>query len=233
MANFSVVLLTAVPSGLGAEASANAAFVKIDGRESLLRSVELFLNRDAIKQIQLVVTPEAMEESKRKFGAHLGFSGVKLLSGGPKWADQLAAAAENMKPEITQVIVHDAARPSVAYNDIDALLAEGVKHPVTMLTAPVRNPLIQVEGGDQPISLHSATEFRQILTPWCLEKSRFLELAKSRLEPSAGEITLLPGSHLNVRVNGPSDAQFVKAMINMLPKPKMRALDNPFEEAQW
>ena len=39
---FSVIVLTAAPTGMGAEAG--GAYVKIDGREILLRSVELFLN---------------------------------------------------------------------------------------------------------------------------------------------------------------------------------------------
>ena len=56
---------------------------------------------------------EAMEEVKRKFGGHLGFSGVKLVSGGPKWMDQIAAAAPTLLAEATHVIVHDAARPAV------------------------------------------------------------------------------------------------------------------------
>src|SRR5580658_8081585 len=90
MSTFSVVLLTAVPTHLGAQGV--GAFVKIDGRECLLRTVELFLNRDNVKQIHLAVTPESMEESKRKYGAHLGFSGVKLIAGGPNWIDQIAAA---------------------------------------------------------------------------------------------------------------------------------------------
>ena len=49
-ATFSVVIVTAAPAGQAAEAG--GAFVKIDGREALLNSVELFLNRDNVKQIQ-------------------------------------------------------------------------------------------------------------------------------------------------------------------------------------
>src|ERR1700704_6549399 len=115
MAIFSVLIMTAAPAGQGSEAG--GPFVKIDGREVLLRSVELFLNRENVKQIQIVFQQEAMEEAKRKYGAHLSFSGVKVLTGGPKWMDQLAAAAEKISDEATHVIVHDTARPAVAYSD--------------------------------------------------------------------------------------------------------------------
>src|SRR6266576_3752061 len=107
---FSIVVVTAAPPGQAAEAG--GAYVKIDGREALLRSVELFLNRENVKQVQLVVEPDALEEAKRKYGPHLGFSGVKLLAGGVKWMEQMAAAADRIAAECTHVIVHDAARPA-------------------------------------------------------------------------------------------------------------------------
>src|SRR5438128_3294535 len=134
MAVFSVLILTAAPPGQAGEAG--GAFVKIDGRESLLKSVELFLNRDNVKQIQVGFLPDDIEECKRKFAAHLSFSGVKVFSGGPRWIDQLTGAAGKIAPECTHVLVHDAARPAVAYSDIDALMEEAEKHDAIMLTAP-------------------------------------------------------------------------------------------------
>ncbi len=71
--SFSVVILTAPPPGQLSEAG--GAFVKIDGRECLLQRVELFLNRDNVKQIQLSSSsPNQLEEASRKFGPHLSFS---------------------------------------------------------------------------------------------------------------------------------------------------------------
>src|SRR3954471_21668771 len=120
MATFSVVILTAAPAGQALEAG--GAFVKVDGRESLLRSVELFLNRDNVKQIQLAVEPDALEEAKRKYGPHLGLFGVKVFAGGVRWAEQIAAAASRIADECTHVILHDGARPAVPYSDIDHLM---------------------------------------------------------------------------------------------------------------
>ena len=53
---YSVVIVTAPPPTQSSEAG--GPFVKVDGREALLRSVEMFLNRDNVKQIQLVVDPD-------------------------------------------------------------------------------------------------------------------------------------------------------------------------------
>jgi 2-C-methyl-D-erythritol 4-phosphate cytidylyltransferase len=228
---FSTVLITAAPAGMGAEAG--GAFVKIDGRETLLRSAELFLNREPIKQIQMVFLPEVIEEAKRKHGGHFGFSGVKVVGGGPRWIDQLIAAGEKLDAAATHVIVHDAARPAVAYSDIDALLEAAEKHPAVTLVAPIRAPLVEVDEGGHPMALHSPGQFMQMLTPQVFSVAKFKEMIGSKQELHASQFTLLKGSPLNVRVSGGGDAGLVKNMIHMLPKPKAKPLSSPFEEAQW
>jgi 2-C-methyl-D-erythritol 4-phosphate cytidylyltransferase len=238
MASFSIVILTARPPGLGslgaesADPLAAGAYIKIDGRESLMKAVELFLNRDNISQKLLVIDSRAAEEAKRRFGAHLGFSGVKLVSAGAKWTEQLAVAAQQIAAESTHVILHDAARPAVAYSDIDALLREAEGHDAVALTAPLRTGLVELDEGGSPIAFASADRYAQVLYPQAFTKSKFLELAKSG-ELHASQYTLLKGSPLNVRVATPGDAAFAKNILHLLPKPKIKAATNPFGEAEW
>ncbi|HEX4124856.1 MAG TPA: 2-C-methyl-D-erythritol 4-phosphate cytidylyltransferase [Tepidisphaeraceae bacterium] len=237
MASFSVVILTARPPGLGASAEptdplAAGGYIKIDGRESLMRSVELFLNRDAIKQKILVVDSRAADEAKRKFGAHLGFSGVKLVSAGSRWSEQLAAAGQQIATEITHVILHDAARPAVAYSDIDALLREAEGHAAVALVAPIRTGLVELDEGGSPIGFAPAERYAQVLMPQAFKKETFLALAKSG-ELHASQYTLLKGSPYNIRVGTPGDAGLAKNMLHLLPRPKIKAPTNPFGEAEW
>ena len=231
MAVFSVLVMTAAPPGLASEAG--GAYVKIDGREALLRSVELFLNREPVKQIQLAVLPDMIEEAKRRFGAHLGFSGVKLIPGGPKWIDQIKAAAEKVSPDATHVVVHDAARPAVPYSDIDALLEAAEKSDAVTLASPLRTPLVEVDEGGTPVSYHLPASFMHLLTPQVYSKAKFAEMASGGKELHPSQVKLLKGSSLNVRLGGTGDTSLVKAMTNMLPKPKIKPPSSPFEEAQW
>jgi len=214
MPEFSVLLLTAPPPGQITEAG--GAFVKIDGRESLLRAVELFLNRDNIKQIQLAVSSDFLDEAKQKFGGHLSFSGVKLVSS-----------------PATNVILHDAARPAVSYADIDALTEAAEKHAAVALTSPLRAAIIELDEGHNPIATHLSNRYVQLLTPQAFTRQKFMEIAKSKQDIHASALHLLKGSPLNVRLSGSGDAALVKQMINMLPKPKLKAPSSPFEEAQW
>jgi 2-C-methyl-D-erythritol 4-phosphate cytidylyltransferase len=231
MANFSVVVMTSPPPGMGAEGS--GAYVKVDGREALLRSVELFLNRDNVKQIQLVVMQDDLEEAKRKYGPHLGFSGVKLVAGGPRWMDQVSAAAKTLSEEATHVILHDAARPAVPYTDIEALMASAERHGVAILATPVRSTLVEVDEGGNAMAYHLAPSFMHLQTPQAFTKAKFVEMATTGREVHPSEVTVVKGSPLNIRVGGGGDAGLAKVMLNMLPKPKVKAPSSPFEEAQW
>lgn len=231
MAVFSVVIVTVPPAGQGTESS--GPFVKIDGRESLLRCVEMFLNRDNVKQIQLVFQSETIEEAKRKYGAHLSFSGVKVATGGPRWVDQLAAAAAKLSEEATHVIVHDAARPVISYIDIDELMASAEKHAIVSLATPTRATLVEVDEGGNPMAFHLPSRFMNIVTPQVFTRAKFMELAAGKAEPHASEMTLLKGSSLNQRIGSGADASLIKSLLNMLPKPKIKGPASPFDEAQW
>ena len=228
---FSVLVVTAPPPGLAGEA--NGYQVKVDGREALLRSVELFLNRANVKQVQVAFDQATADEAKRKFGNHLGFSGVKLAWAFGRWVDQVAAGAEKLADEATHVIVHDAARPAVPYSDIDALMEAAERHDAVALTAPLKAGLIELDEGGGAVAAHLPGRFAQLLTPQAFARARFLETAKAKQEVHPSQLALVPGSALNVRVGSSGDAGLAKAMLNMLPKPKLKAPSSPFEEAQW
>jgi 2-C-methyl-D-erythritol 4-phosphate cytidylyltransferase len=230
MATFNVIVVTAAPTGMAAEAG--GALVKIDGREALLRSVELFLNRENVKLVQLVFQPDYVEQGKTKFGGHLSFSGVKVLAGGPKWIDQLIAASEKMSADASHVIIHDAARPVVPYSDIDALMEQAEKHGIVALTTPLRSTLLEVDDHGHPMAYRTPSEFVHLVTPLAFTRDKFLAMCQSRQDVHASEITLIKGSPLNIRIGGPGDAGIAKSFLNMLPKKKTGSL-GVFEEAQW
>ena len=67
---------------------------KIDGRPMFLRTIEHFINRDDVVQTLLVVAPEDEGHIRQKFGANLGFMGVKMVTGGAQRCDSVANGLE-------------------------------------------------------------------------------------------------------------------------------------------
>lgn len=228
---FSVLLLTAPPPRQAGDAG--GAFLKIDGREAMLRSIELFLNRDAVCQIQIAVAADLLEQTRDRHGAHFSFSGVRLVSAGARWVEQITAGAARIDEKATHVLVHDAARVAVPAADLDAVMDHAQRHEAVALVAPVRSTLVEVDEGGTPMAMQAPAQFRQWLTPRVYTRRKFMELAEQKAEAHPSIFHLVEGSPYNVRLGGPGDVALVKAMLGLLPRPKTRGPNNPFEEAQW
>jgi hypothetical protein len=112
-------------------------------------------------------------------------------------------------------------------------MGEAESKPAIGLTSPMKNVLVELDEGGGPLACHLPNRFVNLLTPQSFARERFMKMAETEVEIHASELTLLKGSPLNVRISGSGDAGFVKAMINLLPKPKLKAPSSPFEEAQW
>lgn len=226
MADLAVILVTAAPEGLKGD---SGPMTKVDGREAVLRAMEMFTNREGVAQTVLVIDKAQAEEIKRKIGSHLMFMGIKLVQGGSTWFDQLADAQKVLSDAAKYVLVHDAARPAVPFGDLDAITALAGKHPAVTLALPVRGPVLAapvVPGPGKAASEKQAL----LLTPTLYDRATFDRVVATKKQPES--IHLIEGSPLNVRC-GTTDTSIVNAFIKLLPKRKVKGPTSPFEEAQW
>lgn len=225
MSDLAVVIVTAPPE----PGMRLGAMTKVDGRESVLRCMEMFANREGIIQTMVVIDRAQAEEIKRKIGSHLMFMGIKLISSGSTWWEQLSDAQQALKDEVKHVLVHDGACPAVSYIDLDNLIDATGKHHAMTLACPLDAMLYKapsLPGSGWRADLKVARQ----MYPALFSRLGFEEVVREKRLPDP--IQMLEGSELNVRC-GSFDPAFVKAMINLLPKPKTRAPSSPFEEAQW
>jgi hypothetical protein len=66
-----------------------------------------------------------------------------------------------------------------------------------------------------------------------MTRSAFEDMCKGGADALISRLTAVESSPLNVRCNAGNDAGLMKAMISLLPKPKIKGPTNPFEEASW
>jgi 2-C-methyl-D-erythritol 4-phosphate cytidylyltransferase len=221
-----IAILTTAPLLTAAD---DGPLVKVDGREALLRAVELFVNRESVARVVLAVPASTAEEYKRKVGGHLSFMGVRIVSGGESFFEQLKAARSSIEPAVKRVVVHDAARPAVPYTDLDALLSAAERHAAVALAVPVTGPVLRV-GRVPGLAELASDRVAQLVMPMAFSVAALDAMIANAALPLA--LHWIEGSALNVRC-GQVSPGLVKAMIGLLPKPKVRAPSSPFEEAQW
>ncbi|UCC29222.1 MAG: 2-C-methyl-D-erythritol 4-phosphate cytidylyltransferase [Phycisphaerales bacterium] len=221
-------------------------FAKLDGRPVFLRSLEHFVTREDVCQTILTVAPEDAEAMKSKYGANLGFMGVKLAEGGERRCDTVGAALKVVSDEAEFVAVHDAARPCVRSELIDAVFAEAVKSGAAILAAPITGTIKRV--GESMVV--EATEPRRRLyeaqTPQVFRKDLLLdaygrldEKAKKEMtddaqlvERAGHHVSVVESDPTNVKITTKADMTLAHAILRVRPsKPAPRL--GAFEEAQW
>jgi 2-C-methyl-D-erythritol 4-phosphate cytidylyltransferase len=227
----------------------NKIFAKLDGQPIFLRALQLFVNREDVGQTILVVAPSEMEQMKAKFGANLGFMGVKLVMGGSERCQSVANGLAQVGEDAEYVAVHDAVRVCVAAEWIDAIFAAACKSGAAAPVVPVTSTLKRV-GEDKVIG---ATVSREGLymaqTPQVFRKDviqaaygRLKEIEESESVPitddaqlvtaSGHAVTAVEGDARNIKITTRGDLTLASAILKALPQRPV-ARSGAFEEAQW
>lgn len=221
-------------------------FAKIDGRPVFLRTLELFINRPDVCQTILAVAPEDLASTKTTYGANLGFMGIKLVEGGARRCDTVAAALKILSADAEYVAVHDAARPCVSADMIDAVFAEAVKSGAAILASPVVGTVKQVSAAKVIEKTVDRAGLYEAQTPQVFRKDLLLT-AYARLsadtsadatddaqlvEQTGHAVTIVIADASNLKITTKGDLTLAAAIIKSRPTrtaPRMGA----FEEAQW
>ena len=247
MPRFAVIIPAAGRSTRFRDNRDKKPFVNLDGRAVWLRSVELFVTRDDVCQCILVVAPDDLEMFRRRYTANIAFMNVKLAEGGKERFDSVANALQKLKPEAEFVAIHDAARPCLTSELIDAVFAQAVKTGAALLGVPVTDTLKRADGQKRV----QATEARQGLwlaqTPQVFRRdwleAAYADRAKlgeqvtddAQLVEAAGHpVHLVEGSASNVKITTKGDLVLAEAILKSRPKPKGSGPIHPFaEDEMW
>src|SRR5438132_4581147 len=145
MARFAVILPAAGRSSRFRDKE-KKPFTNLDGRAVWLRSAELFVTRDDVSQCLIVVAPGDQELFRRRYGANLAFMNVQVADGGAERMESVANALALVKPEADFVAVHDAVRPCVTEELIEAVFRKAETSGAAVLAIPVTDTVKEVDG---------------------------------------------------------------------------------------
>lgn len=241
MPRFAVILAAAGKSSRFHDAHYKKPFAPLDGRPVWLHSAERFVNRDDVKQVIVVISPDDKEHFFSKFGANVAILGIEVVEGGAERSDSVQRALERVKDDIDYIAVHDAARPCLADEWIDRVFAAAEKTGAAMLAIPVAGTLKRV-GKDQTIEETVAREgLWEAQTPQVFRRELLLKAYANRgREPATDDaqlverlgekVTIVPGSPINLKITTKEDLHIAAYLLKALPKPKTLGPVHPFDE---
>jgi 2-C-methyl-D-erythritol 4-phosphate cytidylyltransferase len=228
------------------EAAKKKQFADIGGRPAFLRSVELFADRDNVKQIILSIPAEDEEMFKITHEANLSFHGVKMCMGGAERFETVAKALELVKDDIDFVAVHDAVRCCLTEKWVDEVFKTAEKTGAAMLACPVVATLKKVENG-QIIKTVDRTGLYEAQTPQVFKKDllkkaydNLSNLDKSKIsddsqlvEALGQKVSIVETDSSNIKITTKADIAIAEAIIKSRMKAKPKGYVGPYGEAQW
>jgi 2-C-methyl-D-erythritol 4-phosphate cytidylyltransferase len=213
--------------------------VPLEGRPVWLHAAEKFTSRNDVKQALLVIAPEDRETVQSKFGANAALLGIELVDGGAERSDSVAAALARVSAEIEYVAVHDAARPCLAEEWIDAVFTAAAKTGAALLATPVSGTVKRV-GRDQVVQETISREgLWEAQTPQVFRRQLLVDAYARRGKEAATDdaqlverighkVTVVSGSPMNLKITTKEDLRLAAAVLKALPRPKLAGPAHPF-----
>jgi len=220
--------------------------VDVAGRAAFLRSVELFSDRDDVKQILLAISPEDEELVNVKWGANLKFFNVKICFGGEERFDTVSKTLELVKDDIELIAVHDAVRCCVKKEWMDKVIAKAGETGAAILACPVVATVKEVDKNTIIKTVERAGLYEaqtpQVFKAELLKKAygNLANLDRSKISDDAqlvealGEkVFIVETDSSNIKITRPSDIAIAEAVLKSRPKPVPKGPTGPYLEAQW
>ncbi|MGP0064657.1 MAG: 2-C-methyl-D-erythritol 4-phosphate cytidylyltransferase [Isosphaeraceae bacterium] len=245
---FAVILVAAGKSSRFGDPKQKKIYRELDGRAVWIRAIEPFVNRDDVGQMILAIAHEDRELFELRYRANVAFMNIQVIEGGAERSDTVAKALEVVDPKCEFVSVHDAARPCVSPDLIDAVFAAARKHGAALLATPVAETIKRV--GEDGLIVETIPRDGLYLaqTPQVFRRELLCRAYAQRfrlghkvtddcqlVEAIGHPCAVVQGSPLNLKITTMEDLKIAAAILPLLEKSRPEVSSHPYadEQAMW
>jgi 2-C-methyl-D-erythritol 4-phosphate cytidylyltransferase len=249
MSRFAVIIPAAGKSSRFGDLKHKKIYAELDGRAVWLHAVEPFINREDVGQIILAIAAEDRELFERRYRASVAFMNIHVIEGGAERHDTVALALERVDDSCDYIAVHDAARPCLCGELVDAVFGAARAHGAALLAIPIADTIKRV-GADRLTSETLARDGLYLAqTPQVFRKNLLIRAYAERfrqgtqttddcqlVEATGHSCVVVDGSPFNIKITTPQDLKLAAAILPLLEKiPKRDPACGPFsdESPSW
>lgn len=166
----------------------------------------------------VVAAPRESVDEVRKLVSAAGFAkAVSVVQGGARRQDSVATAMQHMDPDTTIVAVHDAVRPFVSVEEIEAAINEAEKSGAAVLAIPIVDTVKQIRKDliestltrDHLVLAQTPQVFRIEVLREAFERAKKDEYygtdESSLVERMDHPVAIIRGSERNIKITRPDD----------------------------
>jgi 2-C-methyl-D-erythritol 4-phosphate cytidylyltransferase len=241
MPKFSVILAAAGKSSRFRDPNYKKPFALLNRKAVWLYSAELFLKRNDVKQVIIVISPEDKDEFLGKYGPNLAVLGVEVVLGGAERSDSVQNALAKVDSDSTHVVIHDAARPCLNADLIESVFQSSKTNSAVIPAVPVTSTLKLSKNGSAVDKTVDRSHLYEAQTPQVFERELLISMFANRgeLKPTdesqlaeelGHPVAIVKGSVFNIKITSKQDLAFARACLESQPKPKFDAPIHPFAD---
>ena len=226
------VVVPAAGVGKRMQAHCPKQYLVINGVSILEHTVKCLLSHPQINRIILCLSAEDAYFSDTLLADH---PDVIVTDGGKERVDSVLKGLKalnelklNYADSNPWVLVHDAARPCVNHQDIDALIYQCIERNIGgLLAAPVRDTMKRGDNNNLVTTTVERAKLWHALTPQMYKATELMQAIEQGIasnsnitdESSAIELAGLPsllvtGSSENIKITHPDDLAFAEFILN-------------------
>jgi len=222
--NFAVIIAAAGKSTRFGDKHYKKPFAKLCGKAVWLHSAQLFNQRSDVKQIIVVVSPEDRESFDDQFGPDIAVLGIDAVNGGEERCQSVLNGLAKVRPEISMVAIHDAARPCIRGKFIDRVFDAASKHGAAILAVPVWSTVKKMDSDGFVAETIDRQNLQLAQTPQVFRKDWLIDsFAQARngnptdeaqlLEDNGKKIKLVEGEFTNIKITTKADMKFAESVL--------------------
>jgi 2-C-methyl-D-erythritol 4-phosphate cytidylyltransferase len=211
------VIIAAAGAGRRMKADRPKQLLVIKDTPILVYTIRKFDRCGLVDRIVVAAPQESVDEI-RKMVAGAGFSKpVSVVQGGARRQDSVATAMQHMDPDTTLVAVHDAVRPFVSVEEIEATIRLAEKTGAALLAIPIVDTVKQIRKDiidstltrEHLVLAQTPQVFRVEILREAFERAKKDEYygtdESSLVERMDHPVSIVRGSERNIKITRPGD----------------------------
>ncbi|MDB5352018.1 MAG: 2-C-methyl-D-erythritol 4-phosphate cytidylyltransferase [Planctomycetota bacterium] len=241
MGSFAVILPAAGRSSRFGDPKQKKIYADLDGRAVWLRAIEPFLTRDDVSQTIVAIAAEDRELFERRYRPSVAFLNITVIDGGAERHDTIARALEILDPACEFVAVHDAARPCLTAELVEAVFSAAREHGAAVPGVPVADTLKRVDPATGRImETVPRAGLVAVQTPQAFRRDLLVRAYANRaavsgitddaqlVEALGHPCHVVAGSPLNLKITTAADLALAAALLQAMAKPRRDGPGHPF-----
>ncbi|MFO1004434.1 MAG: 2-C-methyl-D-erythritol 4-phosphate cytidylyltransferase [Planctomycetaceae bacterium] len=209
----------------GHPAQRKKPFITLKGEPIWYRSVIPFLHRADVVKVVIAVSPEDLDWFRERFANQLArMRSIEVVAGGAERSDTVEAALRQIPESVELIAVHDAARPMIQSETIEAVVQAARRTGAAIPATPISSTIKRVGAGNRITETVPRADLWAAQTPQIVrqdwlrqafaERGTFQPTDEAQLIERMGHpVEVVPGLASNIKITTQDDLDLAEALL--------------------